>query len=240
MARFQLYYWPGLQGRGEFVRLVLVAAGEPWDEVARDPSRGGARAVVEARRGALGGVRPWAPPILHDTARDLVLCQMPLVCAYLGELTGQAPAHPGQQWSARQLALTLSDIVSEVHDTHHPVSTTLTFEDQRDAAIEAAHRFRTVRLPGWLDYLEDLLVRADGDGLLGPITYVDRMAFQLLEGLHAAFPRAMATLGPARERLARLRDHVAAEPRIAAYLESDRRLPFNDAGIFRPYPELDG
>ncbi len=35
-------------------------------------------------------------------------------------------------------------------------------------------------------------------------------------------------------------DRVAARPRIKAYLASPRRLPFNEMGIFRHYPELDG
>ena len=36
-----------------------------------------------------------------------------------------------------------------------------------------------------------------------------------------------------------LRDRVAKRPRIAAYLASERRIPFSQWGIYRYFKELD-
>jgi hypothetical protein len=43
----------------------------------------------------------------------------------------------------------------------------------------------------------------------------------------------------ATPELLALRERVRELPRIAAYLASGRRMPFNQDGIFRRYPELD-
>jgi len=237
---YELYYWPVIPGRGEIVRLVLEDAGAVYRDVARRPEEqgGGFPAVVGARRGALGGLRPFAPPVLRHG--ELVIAQTLAILQYLGPRHGLAPADEAGRIHTLQLGLTWMDLLIEAHDTHHPIGTALYYEDQKDAAREAARVFRTERLPGWLDYFEAVL-DANGTGwhLRDRATTADLVAFFVLDGLAYAFPRAWEALAPDHPRLAALRDRVAERPGIAAYLASDRRIPFNEDGIFRRYPELD-
>jgi glutathione S-transferase len=238
---YRLYYWPGLQGRGEFVRLALEEAGVPYVDVARLPAEqgGGAHAVVAARRGALGGIPPFAPPILQAGA--LVLAQTAAICTWIGEQHGLVPDDPAARAHANMLQLTIMDVVAEAHDTHHPLSVDQYYEEQRDAARVRAAAFRTSRLPTFFAWFDRVRVASGGPWLLGATrTYADLSFFQLLAGLEYAFPIAYAREVHKHPALAALRDRVAALPRIAAYLASDRRIPFNETGIFRRYPELDG
>lgn len=237
---YRLIYWPVLQGRGEYVRLVLEAAGASYVDVARLPKEegGGFEAVLRYVRGEMPGLPPYAPPILEHG--DLVLSQTQNICRYLAERHGLAPDDEDQHWQASALALTLADVAAEAHAVHHPVGTGLYYEDQREQAKIAAEQFRTDRMPKLLGYFERVLEAGDGEWLIGgKTTYVDLAAFQVVEGLRFAFPKAMAALESKLPRLVALRDRVAALPKVAAYLESPRRLPFNEHGIFRHYPELD-
>jgi glutathione S-transferase len=240
-APYRLYYWPMIQGRGECARLVLEDAGAPYVDVARLPDEqgGGVNAVVTAMQGNLGkGVPPFAPPILTDG--DLVLSQTANICRYLGERHGLAPREQGARWQAGALALTLADLFEEAHNVHHPISGSLYYEDQTDAAARAAECFRKERLGRFLDYFGRVIAVSGGPWVLGAqATYPDLVLFQALEGLSYAFPRAYAKAVAGVPALPALRDRVASRPRIAAYLASDRRIPFNEMGIFRHYPELD-
>lgn len=235
MQPYQLYYWPTIQGRGEFVRLVLEDAGADYVDVARRPvgEGGGVRALVKLLADG-GDVPPFAPPFLR--ADGLLLAQTANICQFLGQRHALVPEGTGVH--ANQLQLTISDVVSEVHDTHHPISTNLYYADQRDAAALRSADFLAERLPKFLRYFERILARSAGPFLFGSqVSYADLSLFQLIEGLHYAFPNGMA-----RNRAPGLTTLVAAvraRPRIAAYLASDRRIPFNEDGIFRRYPELD-
>jgi len=236
---YRLYYWPGLPGRGEFVRLALEEAGAPYVDVGRLPASegGGAGAVVAARKGALGGIPPFAPPILQ--AGDLVLAQTAAICAWIGERHGLVPADPEARAHAVQLQLTVMDLVAEAHDTHHPLAIGEYYEAQREAAVVKAAQFRKERMPAFLGYFKRVLAASGGPWLLGETrSYVDLSLFQVLSGLDYAFPQAYAREVPAELQV--LRQRVAALPNIAAYLLSSRRQAFNEHGIFRRYPELDG
>ena len=93
-----------------------------------------------------------------------------------------------------------------------------------------------------LGYFEEVLRHnpAGDKHLVGArLSYPDLSLFQMVAGLRYAFPRAMARLERRIPRVVALHDRVAARPRIAAYLASERRIPFNEEGIFRHYPELD-
>ena len=239
---YKLYYWPGLQGRGEFVRLIFEDAGAPYVDVARLPEDqgGGWQAVAALRADDAGGHPALAPPILQ--VGDLVIAQAANICHFLGQRLGLAPGPDDDAGllHALQLQLTIADVVAEVHDTHHPVASSLTYEDQKDAARERAARFLADRLGKFLGYFERVLDHNGGQVLVGEATsYVDLSMFQLLSGLEYGFPRAFDRERPTITGLLALRDRVAARPGIAAYLESPRRLPFNEHGIFRRYPELD-
>lgn len=236
----KLIYWPSIQGRGEFVRLVLEAAGFEYDDVARKPeSEGGGVDSVRERLYGASGQPGFAPPYLIDG--EVELAQMPLVCAYVGEKGGLAPDGPAERWRARQLQLTVADVVDAAHDIHHPLSTSLYFEDQRDAAKQAATSFREERLGTWLGYFERCVAASDGPFLCGDeLTYPDLGLFQLVRGLRYALPNAMAAAEQEVPAVANLHDLVADVWRVADYLASDRRLAFNEDGIFRHYPELDG
>jgi glutathione S-transferase len=231
---YQLYYWPGIPGRGEFVRLVLEDAAAPYVDVARTPGGGGVEAILRLLS-STGADLPFAPPVLRDG--KLLIAQTALVCRYLGERHGLVPKTAAARLRAEQLQLTIADLVSEAHDTHHPVGSGQYYEDQKPEALRAAKAFRDQRLPKFLGYFEKITKRGFLVG--GRHSYVDLSMFQLLEGLDYAFPRAFERVTKKCPQLLALRERVRARPRIAAYLRSDRHLPFNEQGIFRRYSELD-
>lgn len=242
-APYALYYWPGLPGRGEFVRLVLEQAGAAYDDVARRPAAegGGVPALMAQLRATEPGLRPLAPPVLvHGPLR---LSQMPNICAFLGARHGLVPDDESARAEAMQLMLTIADLVVEAHDTHHPVGKGDYYEDQKVEAKRYAVQLVAERLPKFLRYFESVLqANTQGQGrhlLGGSLTYVDLAMDQLLRGLAYAFPRAFARLEPELPGLIGLREHVDALPRIAEYRASPRCIPFNESGIFRRYPELD-
>lgn len=237
--RYQLHYWPGIQGRGEFVRLALEDAGAKYQDVARAPR--GMAAMMRFLDGKQPGALPLAPPFLR--AGKLVIAQTAAILQWLAPRLSLIPRDEASRLYAHQLQLTISDLVAEAHDTHHPISVNAYYEDQRREARKRAAAFRRDRIPKFLGYLERVLARnREGKGafLVGRRhSYVDLSAFQVMSGLAYAFPRAMNALAPSLPRLCALRDRVAARPRVAAYLASDRRVPFNEDGIFRHYAELD-
>ncbi|HXX69327.1 MAG TPA: glutathione S-transferase [Polyangiaceae bacterium] len=235
-AGYELYYWPTIQGRGEFVRLALEAAGAAYVDVARSP--GGMAAMMKILKGGLPGPLPFAVPFLRHG--DRIVSQSAAILAYLGPLLGLAPEDEQGRSEALQIQLTLADLVTETHDTHHPISSGLYYEEQKAAAKARSAAFVSERVPKFLGWLERVLVRGGGEHLVaGQLTYVDLSAFQVLSGLFYAFPNAMARLRAQIPRLLALHDRVQASPRLKAYLTSSRRLPFNEQGIFRRYPELD-
>lgn len=238
-APYELYYWPTIPGRGELVRLVLEDAGAAYVDVCRmSPAQGGGvAALMSFRAGERDGVVPFAPPFLR--VGDAVLAHAMHICAVVADREGLQPADPDAGLVAIQHALTWADLISEVHDTHHPIAVGRTYETQKAEARASAGFFVTERLPRFLRYFEAAAARAGGPHLVrGGHCWVDLVAFQVLEGLAHAFPNAYAELEPSLPQLTALRERVRARPRIAAYLASSRRLPFSD-GIFRRYPELD-
>ena len=233
--RYELYYWPGIQGRGEVPRLILEDAGADYVDIGRQP--GGMKRMTHVLEGGEPALLPFAPPFLR--AGHLWLAQSALISSFLGEHLGLAPDGDQARLSARSIMLTISDLVDEVHDTHHPVAVDKYYDDQKDAALLRAKAFRSARLPKFLRYLERNLERNNGVLVGHDLSYVDLAAFQMVEGLSYAFPRAFGKHRRQVSRLLALRDRVAQRPRITAYLVSERRLPFNEQGIFRHYPELD-
>lgn len=241
MPRYQLHYWPTLPGRGEWPRLVLEVAGASYVDVAREALAAGDDAFggLQLMRGPEApGVPAFAPPILVDG--DHVVAQAPNICLYLGLQHELVPSDPRGLCTANQHLLTVADIVAEVHNTHHPLGTALYYEEQREAAIQAARLFRETRLPGWLAYLERVALQNGGAALVGDsMSVVDLSVFNLWTGLHHALPRAMARLAPTAPTVAAICGRVAELPPVADYLRSPRRLAYNRDGIFRDYPELD-
>ena len=239
---YELYYWPSIQGRGEFVRLAFEDAGEPYTDVAREPESrgGGVKAMIKMLRGGGegDGLAPFAPPFLKHGS--LVLAQTANILFYLGPLIGLAPNEEADRFRANQLMLTVADVVAEAHDTHHPVATGLYYEDQKPEAVRRATGFVKERIPKYLGYFERTLAGKGKNHLVGgAFSYVDLAVFQLLSGLEYAFPKAMAGAPKTFPHLFELKERVAARPNLASYLASKRRLPFNENGIFRRYPELD-
>lgn len=229
---YELFYWPGIQGRGEFVRLALEEAGEDYEDVARGP--GGVDALMAALKE--GPTPPFAPPFLR--AGGMTIGQTAAILMFLGERHGLAPTDAAGRLWVHQLQLTIADLVAESHETHHPVGAELYYEDQKDEALRRAAGFTAARIPKFFNYFGHVLGVQEfltGDQL----TYADLSLFQALEGLAYAFPKAAARALAAHPNLDGLRRRVAGRPRIAAYLASPRRLPFNEEGIFRRYPELD-
>jgi glutathione S-transferase len=239
MMRYELYYWPSIQGRGEFARLALEEAGADYRDVAREGDRGMA-AMMKLLDGRAAPRPPFAPPFLK--AGRLLIGQTANILLFLGPRHGLAPATEGGRLWTHQLQLTIADLVQEVHDTHHPIASGLYYRDQRKEARRRAADFRENRAPKFLDYFERVLARnRSGAGFLvgARLSYADLSLFQIAAGLRYAFPNAMARLERKHRRVMALHDMVRARPRIAAYLASERRLPFSEDGIFRHYRELD-
>jgi glutathione S-transferase len=236
---YELYYWPSIQGRGEFVRLALEEAGASYVDVARKSGKtGGVPAMMRFLDGTRVKHPPFAPPFLK--AGDLLIGQTANILLYLGSRHGLAPrSEAGRLW-INQLQLTIADLVGEAHDTHHPIAPGLYYEDQRAAAKRRVGDFLKSRAPKFLRYFEGVLERGGGHYLLGrTVSYADLSLFQVAAGLRYAFPKAMRRLEKKVPRVIALHDRVAGRPRIAAYLGSPRRIAFNQSGIFRHYPELD-
>ncbi|HSK31267.1 MAG TPA: glutathione S-transferase, partial [Candidatus Limnocylindria bacterium] len=236
--RYELYYWPEIQGRGEFIRLALEDAGADYVDVAR--TRGGMAAMMRLMESPAVDHPPFAPPFV--TAGKLKIAQTANVLFYLGPHLDLVPKSEQVRLWAHQLQLTIADWVGEVHDTHHPIAGSLYYEDQEAEAQRRAGDFTANRMPKYLGYFERILTRNPGGDafLLGKkASYVDLSLFQMIEGLRYALPRAMKKLEPKYLRTIELHDRVAGRPRLAAYLSSPRRIPFNEDGIFRHYPELD-
>ena len=241
--KYELYYWPNIQGRGELVRLALEEAGAFYVDVARKKEGGGVAALLALlnRPGKGAGVRPFAPPILK--VGRLVLAQVANILNVIGPELGLVPADEASRIAAHQLQLTITDFVAEAHDTHHPISTALYYEDQKAAAKLRAKSFTAARMPKFLGYFESVLAdnkKSKGRHAVGArLSYVDLSLFQVIEGVRYAFPNALGRLQKKLPRLLALHDRVAERPRIAAYLASERRIAFNEDDVFRRYPELD-
>jgi glutathione S-transferase len=236
--RYALYYWPSIPGRGEFVRLALEDAGADYVDVAR--AKGGVDAMLRFMERRALSHPPFACPFL--VAGRQVIGQTAAILMYLGPRLGLAPRdEPGRLW-IHQLQLTIADWLVEAHDTHHPIGGGLYYEEQKREAKRASQQFRSERLPAFLGYFERVVARNPGKSgwLAGRrASYADLSLFQMIAGLRYAFPRAMARLERKSPRLAALHDRVASRRSLAAYLASERRLAFNQQGIFRRYPELD-
>jgi glutathione S-transferase len=237
--RVELYYWPTIQGRGEFVRLLLEEAGADYVDVAR--TKGGMAAMMRFLEGKEPGALPYAAPFVR--VDEAVVSQTANILAHLAPKLGLVPDDELRRAEASQIQLTIADFVGEVHDTHHPITGSLYYGQQKKEAKRRAKNFREERMPKYLGWLEKVLARnveSGGRWLVGgDLSYVDLSAFQVIAGLRYAFPNALARLERRIPKLLAVHDRVAARPRIAAYLASERRLPFNQEGIFRHYPELD-
>jgi glutathione S-transferase len=236
--RYELYYWPDIQGRGEFVRLALEEAGADYVDVARRPGARGVPAMQKLLDGKRVAHPPYAPPFLK--AGKLIVAQTANVLLYLGPRLGLAPRDEAGRLWAHQLQLTIADLATEIHDTHHPVSWWLFFEEQRPAAKRRSKDFWRYRVPKFLGYFERVLGKNGGRYLVGRrLSYVDLSLFQIIEGLRYAFPKHMKRFERKIPRLIALHGRVAKRPRIKAYLASKRRIPFSQWGIYRYFKELD-
>ena len=239
---YELHYWPTIPGRGEFVRLALEAAGAPYVDVTRGAEdKGlGLPALQRAMQDRHQPHPPFAPPFLKDGA--IVVGQTATILQYLAPTWKLvARSEQSRTWT-QQIQLTIADMVTEAHDTHHPISVDLYYEDQRPEALRRATAFCRQRLPKYLQWFETIVQRNPAGSrhlVAGKLSYADLSLFQLIEGLQYAFPTATARCLAKTPGIVALHKRVASLPKVAAYLRSDRRLPFNEQGLFRRYPELD-
>jgi glutathione S-transferase len=234
--RYELYYWPEIQGRGEFVRLALEAAEADYVDVARE----NLQAMLDLMESPALSRPPFAPPFLR--AGRQVVAQTANVLHFLGPRLGLVPASESTRLWVHQLQLTVEDLVVDVHETHHPAGSSLYYEDQKREAKRRAQYFTAERAPELLGYFETVAERNGSERayMVGrSLTYIDLSMFQVVAGLRYAFPKMMARIEPSLPRLVALHERISRRPSVAAYLASERRIPFNESGIFRHYPELD-
>jgi glutathione S-transferase len=234
--KYELYYWPGIPGRGEFVRLALEYGGAQYVDVARKPK--GMAAMTRFLNDQSAGRPPFAPPFLKSG--KVVVAQTANILLYLGPRLALTPKDEAARLWVHQVQLTIADFVGEAHDTHHPVGVGLYYAQQKREARRRSKEFRAERMPKYLGYFERVLVNNNGLVIGRNISYADLSLFQVVAGLRYAFPKAMKSVEGSHPRLIALHDRVAALPQLRAYLASPRRIPFNEDGIFRHYPELDG
>jgi glutathione S-transferase len=235
-VRYELYYWPSIQGRGEFVRLALEEGGADYVDVAR--RGGGMDSMLRLMDGKQVKRPPYAPPFLR--AGSLLIGQTANILHYLGPRLRLAPRDEAGRLWVHQVQLTITDLVKEIHDTHHPLSSELYYEEQRAAAKRYTALFWEHRIPKYLGYFEGLLEKSGSPFLLGRrLCYADLSLFQVVAGLRYGFPKRMKRFESEVPNLVALHDKVAARPRIKAYLASKRRIAFNEMGLFRRYKELD-
>lgn len=238
---FELYYWPEIQGRGEFVRLALEEAGAEYQDMARLSGRGkGVKAMVHLMRNAKSGTPPFAPPFLK--AGNTLIGQTANILFYLGPKLKLVPKSEAKRLWAHQLELTIMDFVNEIHDTHHPIAGSLYYHEQKKEAKRRTDYFIKERIPKFLGYFENILIsNAKGSSYISgrSFSYVDLSLFQIIAGLSYAFPKTMKKQKKNYPKLFALHDKVATRKNTRAYLLSDRRIPFNEYGIFRYYPELE-
>lgn len=231
---YELYYWPGIQGRGEFIRLALEDAGADYVDVWRLSPGSAGPSDINCETPS------FAPPYLRDS--DVVVGQTAAILLYLGPRLGLAPVDERLRLWTHQIQLTIADFVDEAHDVHHPIGAGRYYEEQKPESRRRAAEFRDERVPKFLDWFETILSRnpAGHSSLVGnTVTYADLSLFQMVEGLSYAFPRLMARSMPGFPKVAALHQAVGRRLRLRAYLDSERRIAFNESGIFRHYPELD-
>jgi glutathione S-transferase len=236
---YELYYWPSTPGRGEFVRLALEEGGADYVDIAR--CSGGMAKMMKLMNGPRVAAPPFAPPLLRSG--KLLIAQTANILLYLGKELALAPAaEAGRLWT-NQLQLTIADFVAEAHDAHHPIGSSLYYADQKREAKRRSEDFRKNRVPKYLGYFEKVLARNPrGERYLAGarVTYADLSLFEIVAGMRYAFPKLMKRQEKRIPLVTALHDRVAERPRVAAYLGSKRRLPYDEVGIFRHYPELDG
>ncbi len=231
---YDFWYWPTIPGRGEFVRLTLEACGIAYRDCARE--EGGEALMADMASHDRGPA--FAPPYLGIDGATV--SQTANILLYLSERHECGPSGMKSRYWLAQLQLTIMDMVAEAHDVHHPVGVHLYYADQKPEALRRAQGFRDERIPKYLSYFERALGSEPGNWLAGARwSYADLSLFQLVAGLTYAFPVRMASLDGRFPAVIALHDRVAALPELQDYLASDRRLPFNEDGIFRHYPELD-
>jgi glutathione S-transferase len=236
--RYRLYYWPSIQSRGEFIRLALEEAGADYLDVARRPGKRGVPMMMKLMNDRRLAHPPYALPFLK--AGKFVVAQTANILFFLGPRLRLAPRDEAGRLWAHQLQLTISDLVVEIHDTHHPVSGWLYFEEQRPAARRRTKDFWRHRVPKYLGHFERVLKKNGGKFSVGRrLSYVDLSLFQIIEGLRYAFPKRMKRFERKIPGLMALHDRVAERPRIRSYLASPRRIPFSQWGIYRYFKELD-
>jgi glutathione S-transferase len=234
--RYQLFYWPEIQGRGEFVRLALEDTGAEYDDVARKP--GGMNKMMAMMDGVRDKHPPFAPPFLK--AGKIVIAQVANILFYLGPRLKLAPRDEAGRLWLHQLQLTVTDFVKEAHDTHHPLGGEFYYEDAKPEAKRFTHNFLSTRALKYLGYFEAVLKKSGGPYVMGrKLSYVDLSLFQMIAGLRYAFPSALKKIEKKVPRVVAVHDKVIVRRRIAAYLDSERRIAFNEMGVFRHYPELD-
>ena len=279
---YELHYWPTIQGRGEFVRLALEAAGAPYIDIARgdEADKQGVPALMRALADKRERHLPFAPPFLKDG--DYVIGQTAAILQYLAptlKLVGRN--EQARTWSL-QVQLTIADMVDEAHDAHAPPSSwhssvepaswvkvkaavvwfvglagcvatpgaagavTSTVQtiwvSSLTRGVLSATFFCRERMPKFMQWFERILVQNPAGPrhlVAGRLSYPDLSLFQLVEGLRYAFPKASERVLSRTPHVRELQARVAALPRVAAYLASERRIPFNQQGLFRHYPELD-
>jgi len=230
----QLWYWPDLPGRGEFIRLFCEAGEVDYTDMAREQ---GADALVEHMHG-LEGRRPFAPPYIEDDG--IVVGQTPLVLQYLSDKHGLGSGEMETDLQLFQLQIDIADFVEEVHSVHHPIAHDLFYADQMDAAFEKAGYFRAQRIPKFLIHFDNAIAAGGGPFSLGQQwSHVDTSLFQLMEGLDYAFPNYMKEMQGSWPHLEGLQGIVPEIEPLAEYLASERRIEFSEDGIFRHYEELD-
>jgi glutathione S-transferase len=189
---FELIYWPGDPGRAEHIRLALEYAGAKYIDTAlsKDALTTVLAQISDDQLGDSLNPPCYAPPILRHG--QLAINQTPNVLLYLGPKLGLVPGideNPNNLFRVNALALSALDGLSnEVHNCHHPISTSLYYEEQKDESIRASTAWVTKRLPIFLAYFQKVLSgEASGQGpwlFGGKTSYADLVLYHVRAFAH--------------------------------------------------------
>ncbi|KAK4058824.1 hypothetical protein OIO90_000270 [Microbotryomycetes sp. JL221] len=250
---FEVVYHAGIPGRAEFVRLMFEATGVTYRDA---PQEDGQDCIIPYVTGNFAdhdkNPLPFAVPVLRHN--DVVISQVPNIVLYLssrlppidldGESTNTAqtpaPLHDLSTFHWLEQLMTILDMNNEVHETHHPIDIRLYYEDQKAEAQKRAQAFREARIPKFLGNFENNIKKHTSGFLNEKVSPADLALFHMVEGILFAFPERINQVKSEFPHVFKLRDTIKSSRRIQAYINSGRRIPFNNYGIFRHYTELDG
>lgn len=227
---FKLFYWPGMLGRGEFMRLLFHETQTPYEEVFKDKS------FEEAKQMGYGrGKKHFAFPVIEHG--DIVLSQTPVICRYLGKKLDHGRLYPKTEKDRLQAEVLMAGVVDVVEEgcrAWHPIDYNATYDSQKEQAKPFIEYYKKKRLPRWLDFFETTLkdnYSENGELVFvgKQISWVDLCIFHFVDGNMLECPELFND--KQNIHLKKFHQAIRDRPNIKTWYYSDAR-PKNTQTIF--------